>query len=246
MAGPRIVIAQMKVGRDLQANEARILALLSQAEPEDLVVFPEGALTGYFPEEDWYPRAIDPGALDRSLREVQLAVSRMRCHCVLGSVTIADGGFRNSAIVLSHSGATGVYHKVKLGHVEARCFQAGAALPVFAVGGLRIGIQICREVIFPGPWSALKEQGAQLVLHVNNAIQPHDAIWDHLLVARALESSMFVCSVNNAAPPQALASYLVDPHGQVLLRTDTQKEQMLAHEIAVNDVTPELESRRDF
>jgi predicted amidohydrolase len=71
-------------------------------------------------------------------------------------------------------------------------------------------------------------KGARLIVHVNNAIKPIDAVWEHVIVARAVENGVFVCSVNNAAAPQALASYVISPSGDVLLKTATQTEQVVS------------------
>ncbi|HQR36076.1 MAG TPA: nitrilase-related carbon-nitrogen hydrolase, partial [Blastocatellia bacterium] len=80
----------------------------------------------------------------------------------------------------------------------------------------------------------------------NNAIQPHDALWEHILITRAVEQSIFVCSVNNAAEPQALASYLIAPSGKVLLKTNAQQDQMLATEIDLDEVIADLTQRTDY
>lgn len=81
---------------------------------------------------------------------------------------------RNSAIVQTGQARPGLYHKRQLGRPELSLFEPGTALPVFGVGDPVVGIQICREIIFPEPWQALKKQGAQLIVHVNNAIKRRD------------------------------------------------------------------------
>ncbi len=64
---------------------------------------------------------------------------------------------------------------------------------------------MCRELLFPEQWRALKLQGAQLIFHINNAIQPQDAIWRRILITRALENQIYIVSVNNPASLQAQA-----------------------------------------
>jgi predicted amidohydrolase len=59
-----------------------------------------------------------------------------------------------------------------------------------------------------------------------------------VIIARAVENGVFVCSVNNAASPQALASYVVSPSGEVLAKTDTQTEQILSCEIDLSATRP--------
>ena len=50
----RVVIAQIRVEREVARNSETICSFLRRAVPGDWVVFPEGALTGYFPDEADY------------------------------------------------------------------------------------------------------------------------------------------------------------------------------------------------
>jgi predicted amidohydrolase len=99
---------------------------------------------------------------------------------------------------------------------------------------------VCREILFPQAWLGLKQRGAQVVFHLNNALKPYDDVWEHILIARAVENRMFVCSVNNAAPPQKLTSYLVAPSGQVLLRANEQVVQTLSYEVDLTQGVQEI------
>lgn len=153
---------------------------------------------------------------------------------------------RNSAIVQTGQARPGLYHKRQLGRPELSLFEPGTALPVFGVGDPVVGIQICREIIFPEPWQALKKQGAQLIVHVNNAIKRRDQFWDRLLVARALENGVFVCSVNNGSAPQALPSFLVAPNGRIVAETNTQQEDIRSVRIDPNEAIADPDARTDF
>lgn len=95
----------------------------------------------------------------------------------------------------------------------------------FEIGGAKVGVQICWELVFPGPWAQLKRGGAQVILHLNNAIKAVDAFWEHLLLARAFENRYFVGSANNAASPQWLPSYLIAPSSETLRRCEPRAEQ---------------------
>jgi predicted amidohydrolase len=81
---------------------------------------------------------------------------------------------------------------------------------------------------------------------LNNALNPHDAIWEHVLITRALENAMYVCSVNNAAPPQQLTSYLIAPNGHVMLKAERQTEQVLSATIDLAEVVQNITERTDF
>ena len=44
---------------------------------------------------------------------------------------------------------------------------------------IKYGLLACIELLFPAQWSELKNQGAQIIFHLNNAIQRHDA-WNRI------------------------------------------------------------------
>ncbi len=85
-------------------------------------------------------------------------------------------------------------------------------------GKVMLGVQICRELRFPEQWRWLAHSGAQIILHLNNAVgtafpQP---VWKSFLVSRAAENQRFVLSANNAASLQISPTIAVAPDGQVI------------------------------
>jgi len=243
----KITLAQLPVGVDPAGNLKRVLAVLRDAAPGDTVVFPEGMLSGYEPQDPGYLKDLDPEVVEDAIDEVRRATEDRGCRCLVGSATFQDGHWYNTILLLDREFGTRRYHKSELFTLDRRHFSPGpSAGMLFECGGVKIGVFACRELIFPEPWARLKRQGSQVVFHLNNAIQPHDAIWEHLLIARAIEQSIFVCSVNNANPPQSLASYLVAPSGQVLLRTETRREQVLTTRIDLSQVVADLATRSDY
>ena len=85
-------------------------------------------------------------------------------------------------------------------------------------GKILIGVQICRELRFPEQWAWLARQGAQIMLHLNNAIgdSSFQAVWKSHLVSRAAETQRFVLSANNAAAEQVSPTIAIAPDGQVI------------------------------
>ncbi|MFZ5830829.1 MAG: carbon-nitrogen hydrolase family protein [Planctomycetota bacterium] len=242
----KISIAQIIVGRDIAANQIRMRAALESAQPGDWVVFPEGVLSGYFPDDEVFMSGLDAERIEVAIREIGSVVGARQCNCIFGTATFADGAWRNSVVVVTAGGQRHTYHKIELSGLDRRHFTPGAASEAIRAGDLSFGVLACRELLFPAMWSRLKQAGAQIVFHINNAIQPHDRIWNHIFVARAIEQGLFVCSVNNGAPPQELASYLIAPSGQVLLKTQTCCDDFVSAEINPGDAIPDLASRSDF
>lgn len=242
----KIRIAQLDVQRDLAVNQARMITVLDGAHSAEWVVFPEGILSGYFPDDPQYLSDLNAPIIESAIRELQQVVISRNCNCLFGSALPLNGRWYNSVILLTRSGARYIHHKVELSALDQQVFTSGTQVSTYTVDNLTLGIQSCRELLFPQTWSRLKAAGAQIVFHINNAVQPHDQLWEHILITRAIEQSLFVCSVNNAASPQALASYLISPAGQVLLKTSTQQDQALTAEINLSEVIADLTERTDY
>ena len=228
----------MLVERELARNKETICSLLRRAAPGDWVVFPEGALSGYFPGESDYLANVEPADVEDAIERLRAAVARQGCHCLVGTARFVAGGWRNSAVLLSPGGELQCYDKNGLNPLDSNHFVAGDGLSVWEVDGVRVGAQICWELLFPERWAQLKRDGAQVVFHLNNAVKPEDAVWEHILLARAFENRYFVASANNAASPQTLPSYLIAPTGERLLTGEPRIEQALSRELDLSQVEP--------
>jgi predicted amidohydrolase len=233
----RLTMAQVRVERDVATNAAKIRSIVREARADEWVVFPEGAISGYFPQDESFLTG-DSRPVTDAVDAICADARQRRCGLVLGSALYVDGAWRNSVIVQNPDGRSWRYDKIELSELDARHFTAGHELPVYETGDAALGIQVCRELLFPVAWHSLASDGARLIVHVNNAIKPIDAVWEHVIIARAVENGVFVCSVNNAAAPQALASYVVSPAGEVLAKTDTQTEQIVSCEIDLSAIRP--------
>jgi predicted amidohydrolase len=236
----KITLVQMNVDRDLALNTDKILSVLQSAQRGEWIAFPEGALTGYFPEEPDFLTRINQEAVERAIQDIAQAAKHAQCHCLFGTALLADNVWYNAVVFQSYAGAQRLYRKVRLSALDKRHFAPGKENPVYAVDGVTFGIQVCREILFPESWSGLKQRGAQVVFHINNALKPYDDVWKHLVIARAVENRMFVCSVNNGAPPQKLTSYLVAPTGRMLLEADEQAEQTLSCVVDLSEGQQEI------
>lgn len=180
---------------------------------------------------------LHPGEVAAALRVIKGEVDRLQCHCRAGTALSSGGGWHNAVAVFSHEAGHQPYLKMKAGSPENRFFTAGNSgqQPVYTLQGVKVGVNICREIVFPGIWSGLQKQGAQIVFHINNAIKPKDKVWRHLLITRAIENDFFVCSVSHCHPPQELASCVVAPSGRILAEAGIQQAATLAHEIDLRD-----------
>lgn len=242
----KIKIVQLKVEREIQYNRLKILKAIHKAVKNEWIVFPEAAVSGYYPHEKVYTAALNWSLISDALNEIEKAVKARGCFCILGSATKIGGTWRNSIIVFSPTGPRAIHHKMQLSDLDKKHFYAGNTVKSYTKGNVSFGLQACRELLFPEQWSKLKKAGASIVFHINNAIQPKDALWKHILITRAIEHSVFVVSVNNASHPQALASYIISPGGKILAETTCQIEEEIHSTIDLKQVILDLSRRKDY
>jgi len=170
------------------ATVGRLVGLLERAAAAgaELAVFPEMALTTFFPRwalED--PREIDafyetqlPGPLTQPLFD---AARRLEIGFALGYAELSEEGGRrrrfNSMALVGPDGALiGRYRKMHIPgsadaeagvttHLERRYFEPGdLGFPVFPYRGVRIGLSLCNDRRWPETYRMLCLNGAQVVV----------------------------------------------------------------------------------
>jgi predicted amidohydrolase len=136
-----------------------------------------------------------------------------------------------------------MYRKINLATHERGVFSTGNDLPVFELhapeGRIKVGVQICREVRFPEQWGWLARCGAQIILHLNNAIgiDTVQSVWKSHLISRAAETQRYVLSSNNAAPKQISPTIAVAPDGQVMGEIVSAELEILRVELDLSKVS---------
>jgi N-carbamoyl-D-amino-acid hydrolase len=172
-------------GATRAAVVARLVALLEQAAARGigLVVFPELALTTFFPrwdlpegsELDGFYETAMPGPATQPLFE---AAARLGVGFYLGYAERAGHERFNTAILVERDGSiVGKYRKVHLPgtaepdltapvqHLERRYFDPGdLGFPVFRAFGGLVGMAICNDRRWPETYRMLALNGAELML----------------------------------------------------------------------------------
>jgi predicted amidohydrolase len=214
---------------------ARLCAMLRQAKERDadLVVFPELALTTFFPR--WYleEQAEVDAFFEREMpnpdvqplfdlaRELEIGFN-------LGYAELTPEGRRfNTAVLVDRAGEiVGKYRKIHLPghaehepwrpfqHLEKRYFEPGdLGFPVFRAFGGRLGMCICNDRRWPETFRVMGLQGVELVmlgyntpLHYPPAPE-HDHLQDfhnHLVMqAGAYQNGTWVVGVAKAGKEEA-------------------------------------------
>jgi predicted amidohydrolase len=158
-----VAVAQTPVTWDIGQNLTAITSCLADARPGEIVVLPEACLSGYDDRLSGLDQ-LDPDALARGVDRLAGLAADKGIHLFCGSLLFQDGAWWNAALYLSPYGTRWTYRKVNLATHERGRLAAGTELPVLRLrlvgGSLAVGVQLCREIVFPEQWRYLAEAGA--------------------------------------------------------------------------------------
>ncbi len=199
----KVLIAQLstKLG-DVKGNEEKILKAIERAKKEKvyLLLTPELSTLGYG-SGDIYLDKVNENleALERIKKEVD------EFYAVIGYVEKDSYGFFYNSACLIHKGEViGNYRKVQLVNYrlfdEKRYFKRGTKLPVFDIGGIKMGVLICEDVWFPEPSRAMALRGADflVVLGASPFEGNKKEIWEDFLIQRARDNIIPILFCNQA------------------------------------------------
>ncbi|MBS1860265.1 MAG: carbon-nitrogen hydrolase family protein [Actinobacteria bacterium] len=232
---------------DRAANAERMAALVEREAQEhgaDLVVFPELASTGYFPEQlddEFLARLREqaetiPGPTSERLGEV---ARRHGTHVVAGICELDPehpGELFNSAVLIGPDGELiGVYRKLHLALTEHEVFTAGEKIPVFDTALGRIAPNICYDVRFPELARVQALEGAEILVSIWAMWeQPGKAPNDSIVVrcrSRATENFFYVVAANRTGSEGGRRYFgrgvIVGAGGDVLSVAEDDREQVL-------------------
>lgn len=234
----KIKLAQLATSSDITNNKKRIIEVINNTNKDTVVIFPEGMLTGYYPEKENFVQNIDKPMLAPSIEEIAEVTMKSRCAVIFGSISFENGRAYNSSY-LTYRGNTQEYRKCNLSTLDRHHFHPGNKLEVYTILDATAGIQMCRENAFPEQWTYLKTLGAKVVFHPNNAVAKYDGKKRHLLISRAMENQIFVVSVNTFNESGPLPSLVINPYGDVIYEAPLHTEAIKELEIDLNEVKDE-------
>jgi NAD+ synthase (glutamine-hydrolysing) len=160
---------------DFEGNRAKIADFARRAAQQgaDIVLTPELSLVGY-PPEDLLLRQSFHTKTEQTLRALAADLAGLKgVHVVVGHPLQRDGASFNAASVLLDGEIFGTYCKYDLPNStvfdEKRYFTSADLPLVFAVKGVRFGINICEDTWSGHAPARAKEAGAQVLLVPNGS-----------------------------------------------------------------------------
>ena len=237
-----VVIGQFPITLNIEENLDQILQFVSQSYEDDMVVLPEGALSGY-EEDPSFLDQIDIDYLANAITKIREEVSKKRISIVFGSCMIDGDKWFNAGLFINPQGQLFKYDKINLATSERGYFTAGSQLPVFELNNQRtsckFSIQLCREIRYPEQWKYLAQQQSDFFVFLTNAVGDinQSSIWRSHLISRAAENQRYILCANNSHKEQKCPSMLISPSGEVLWEVLSDVKEMIRHKIHLDEIS---------
>jgi NAD+ synthase (glutamine-hydrolysing) len=244
----RIGMAQINttVG-DYSGNRQKILQAIKLARSSgvDILAFPELAVCGYPPEDLLFK----PEFIAENLKSLdKIAKESSGIDIIIGFVDDGDEGIYNAAGIIHDGELAGIYHKIYLPNYgvfdEDRYFQAGSECPVFIIGGINIGVNICEDIWYEdGPAKIQAYSGAELIINISAS--PYHfgkgSVREKMVTARASDNLAIVAFNNLVGGQDELVfdgnSLIVDEKGQILARGKPFQEDLIIADLDIESVS---------
>jgi NAD+ synthase (glutamine-hydrolysing) len=242
----RIALAQINstVG-DFKGNVRLIIENIEKARASgaDIVAFPELAITGYPPED----LLLKPSFIDANLKALDEVIAATKgITAVVGFVDRKED-LHNAAAIIHDGKLVSVYHKIYLPNYgvfdEKRYFHPGKSCPVYDVGGVGIGINVCEDIWYEtGPATVQASGGAEVILNISASPYHHGKHHsrERMLGARATDNLAVMAFCNLVGGQDELVfdggSVIFDEQGNTIARAKQFEEELLITDIDVESV----------
>jgi predicted amidohydrolase len=230
------------------------------ARGASILTFPELFLSPFFPNQliednDRYFTRVDSECMS-AIRE---AASKVGIALILPFGENAPTGNYNSALVIDARGRiAGTYRKTHIpayfpsakaggtGSFEKFYFTPGGSLPVFDVDGVKLGVQICNDRLYPEASRVLALGGAEIIFmpiaySVYSDPEYRNSVWELALRSRAFENGVFVVACNKVGIEGVRRhlgrSMIVDPRGTIIAEASKESEELVVREIDLDQVS---------
>ncbi len=222
-------------------NLKKVKALIN-ASTCDLLVLPELFTTGYTfktkTEVTKFGESVPNGKTAKFLKRI----STEKKMSIVGGFVERDGKkVYNSSFLFLENGRHYVYRKKHLYRYEKRLFDtAYEPYRVFLLkNGVKVGLIICFDWLFPEAIRRLALLGAQIICHPANLVMSY---CQDAMITRALENRVFIITANRTGTEKrgrfenrfTGMSQIISPEGRILLRAGEDNE--IASVVTINTV----------
>ncbi len=242
----RIALCQINptVG-DFPGNSKKIIQFMQDAEKfcPDIIAFPELAVSGYPPED----LLLKPQFIRDNLKTLSEIQERVGDYIVIVGFIDKKDDIYNAAAIIHKGTLIDVYHKCHLPNYgvfdEFRYFQVGTRHPVYEMGEVVFGVNICEDIWYPeGPSTIQALAGAEFIININ-ASPYHIAktgFRKKMLSTRASDSNVIIAYLNMTGGQDELVfdgrSLIVDQNGRLIAEAKGFEEDIIVADLNLEAV----------
>ncbi len=226
----------------------------------DLAVLPELCATGYQYRDRDELRSMaevidpgqEPGPITSRLTEIAMASGTTIIAGVAELVRGRSEKVFNSSVLIRPDGTRDIYRKIHLFLDEKKLFDAGdLGFSVVEACGIKVGMMICFDWIFPEAARTLALMGAQVIAHPSNLVLP----WcPEAMITRSLENRVFTVTANRIgremrtdSPLEFIGlSQVVSPGGCILSRLGNNETGAATASINIVETDKKITAANDL
>jgi len=203
----------------------------------DLLVLPELFATGYtFTSKEEALELAETN--DGSTSAFLIEMSKQTGAIIVGGFVEQEGDkIYNSLLIVNGDKVIDTYRKIHLFNKEKLWFSEGnKPLKAYNINGVKVGVIICFDWIFPETCRTLALHGAQVIAHPSNLVMPY---CQKAMVTRCLENRVFAITANRIGNERrgpddftfTGESQITAVDGNILSSAPTDKEHVSVIEI---------------
>jgi predicted amidohydrolase len=211
-------------------NLHEVESLLARTSEADLVILPELSNSGYnFLDRDHAVSLASTVEESEYVNRLLEIASKNEQHIVTGFHEKEGDELFNSSLFLTPGGEVGKYRKIHLFMKEKEIFSEGnSGLPVFEMNGIRLGMLICFDYLFPEIWRIMGMKGVDLIAHPSNLVT-YKAF--KVVPAQAVINRFFIFTTNRYGTERDVSfsgrTFAVDPEGDVIAEASANRSEIV-------------------
>ena len=180
---------------NIEENIDAISKIITPIEQFDLLVIPELANSGYvFTKKDELAQVAEelPGGF---FTEKLIELAKQKDGYIVSGICEKKGEkFFNSSVIVGPEGYVGKYRKIHLFDREKLFFEPGdGEFKLFEIRGMKVGLLICWDWIFPEATRILALKGMDVLAHSTNLVLSY---CQTAMVTRSIENQIYTITSN--------------------------------------------------
>ncbi|MEA1887934.1 MAG: amidohydrolase [Bacteroidota bacterium] len=236
----KITLVQADIAwENKEVNFSKYESLLNSLTGKiDVVVLPEMFSTGFSMNCDLLAENMN----GQTMKWISKITSSAGFAMIGSFIAVENSKYYNRLVFMKPDGNYATYDKGHLFRMEKenKYYSKGERPVIYPFRDWRFSLQICYDLRFP-VWSRNVNNAYDVLVYIANWPEARRNVWNTLLPARAIENQCFVLGVNRIGKDgngidHCGDSMIVDPKGKIIAQTNMYAEEIISHEISLDDL----------